>query len=388
MAQAQRLACVVVTPSDHDTVDATLKGLVERIELVDRGSFLVDIVPFTDDEHAQTVLRGLSKGAQVGIANGRFTAEQAARTSAVVPVGKERAFLAGLDVRRLPVGAEMERRLLLLGLKTLGDLAELPKAAVVHQFGRDALLLYDMARGRDPRPLRPDAPPLQIDRVARFLDATTHRGFIREQVQCVSSELADTLVQQGYQAEVVRLSVHLEDLQVLSYKHVLKPPTADPARLCRIAGQLLEVNRLDVPVTQVVVTAFPMRSWHLGATQMSLFQSREEVRQRELDEVIRQIRRRFGAQAIVTAAEIGEPRPKAARVTADQRGFPLSVRLTSGVRRVVELIEHWHEERGWAENERHRDYFQVVLDGAGAVRTLFRNMVDGRWYLERFNRLL
>lgn len=387
MKKIGRFACVVVPTSEHDSTFAVLEGLVERIEALERGRYLVDITPFVNDEHAKSVLLSSCTNARVGIANGRFTAEQAARTSVIVARGQERAFLEPLDVQLLPLSAEMERRLLLLGLKKLGDLAALPQAAVAYQFGRDALLLHEMARGRDPRSLRPDAPPLQLDRAMRFLDPTTHFQTLREQILRLTVETANELTQRGYQAESIRLTLHLEDLQVLASEHILKPPTADAARLCRAATNLLGMSIVRVPIAQIVVTAFPMRAWHLGVQQLSLFQTRDEARQRQLDEVIRQIRRRFGDQVILTASEIGEPKPKPVQVVPDRRGFPLVVRLSYGVRRVVDLIERWHEETGWEENERHRDYFQVALNGSGAVRTLFRNMVDGRWYLERITRL-
>ncbi len=391
MPLLKRWACVVVNRPVHDAAHEALRGLTNDLEVVDFGAFLLDCEPFGDAEAAQAVIRTAiqsSAPVQVGIAGNRFTAEQAARISGIVPPGKERTFLAPLDVRRLPLSAEMERRLIVLGLRTLGDLAALPKAALVNQFGKEAAVLYEMARGRDPRPLRPDAAPLQIDRAAKLLDPSGQRTFIRQESLKLVVEIAAALTQHGYQAEVLRLTLHTEDGQTLAYDQTLKPPTADPERLLWLASRLLERCGLAVPISRIVVTAYPMRSWHLGVQQMTMFQTSEEVRQRQLDEVVRQIRRRFGTQALITAAEMPPPQPVPVNVHASPQGRPLRVRLTYGLRQVVDLIEHWQEERGWGETEQHRDYFQVVLDGAGAVRTVFRNMLTGRWYIDRVTRLL
>ena len=81
---------------------------------------------------------------RLGVADDLFTAEQAARTSAVqdcavVAPGGSRDFLAGLPVEVLendgPQGRECVDLLRRLGLRTLGDLAALPADAAVESLG-------------------------------------------------------------------------------------------------------------------------------------------------------------------------------------------------------------------------------------------------------------
>jgi protein ImuB len=80
----------------------------------------------------------------------------------VVPPDEEKAFLAPRPVSHLPVGEETLRRLALLGLRTLGHLAEIPVEHLVHQFGKEGGLMARLARGEDPAPLVPlqDPEPL------------------------------------------------------------------------------------------------------------------------------------------------------------------------------------------------------------------------------------
>lgn len=105
----------------------------------------------------------------VGIADGRFASGVAARRSAsrgepvVVPPGADptAAFLAPFPVRALAdvggVPEELVDLLVRLGVRTLGQVAELPAAELLARFGPDGARSHTLARGADDRP--PDAVP-------------------------------------------------------------------------------------------------------------------------------------------------------------------------------------------------------------------------------------
>ncbi|HEX6499333.1 MAG TPA: DNA polymerase Y family protein [Micromonosporaceae bacterium] len=105
--------------------------------------------------------------AQVGVADGVFAAELAARTGAIVPPGGTPAFLARLDVATLdrPALVDLLRR---LGVRTLGEFAALPAGDVLSRFGFDAALAHRLAGGRDEKPLAVRQPPVDLDVTASF----------------------------------------------------------------------------------------------------------------------------------------------------------------------------------------------------------------------------
>jgi len=105
----------------------------------------------------------------LGVADGPFAAEQAARRAAsaggpvIVPPGASASFLAPLPAAALgsvlataPALTDLWAR---LGVRTLGDLAALPPAAVMARFGADGAAASRLARGHDERPLAARAPP-------------------------------------------------------------------------------------------------------------------------------------------------------------------------------------------------------------------------------------
>ncbi|HEX3610594.1 MAG TPA: DNA polymerase Y family protein [Sporichthyaceae bacterium] len=93
-----------------------------------------------------------------GVAEGPFAAALAARRGAVVPAGRTPEFLAAqsLEVIDRPELVDLLRR---LGLRTLGEFAQLPAPDVMARFGSDGVFVHRLARGLDPRPPDARVPP-------------------------------------------------------------------------------------------------------------------------------------------------------------------------------------------------------------------------------------
>ena len=109
---------------------------------------------------------------RVGVADGMFTAEQAARRAAaqdswVVPAGQAADFLSRLPVSVLD-DADLVSVLLRLGLRTVGDFAALPVRDVTTRFGRHAAWLHRVARGGDARVASRRQPPLETTQAVTF----------------------------------------------------------------------------------------------------------------------------------------------------------------------------------------------------------------------------
>jgi protein ImuB len=105
----------------------------------------------------------LGAACQVGVADGLFAAELAARTprpgrAVIVAPGETPAFLAPHPVGSLG-NPELADLLPRLGIRTLGEFAALPAAEAANRFGSGGRLAHRLARGLDPRPLAP-RPPL------------------------------------------------------------------------------------------------------------------------------------------------------------------------------------------------------------------------------------
>ena len=104
----------------------------------------------------------------IGLADGPFAAEQAARLawrdkewSRVVESGRSAEFLAPLSVDTLE-RPELVGLLRRLGIRTLGAFAALPTKSVLSRFGVDGALAHRLAGGRDERLLAGRRPPPEL----------------------------------------------------------------------------------------------------------------------------------------------------------------------------------------------------------------------------------
>jgi protein ImuB len=100
----------------------------------------------------------------IGIADGAFAAEQAARRGVVVDPGMSAQFLRDLPIETLdPSGAspliDLLRR---LGIRTLGAFAALPARDVLARFGPDGAWAHRQAGSRDDRPVSGRRPPAEF----------------------------------------------------------------------------------------------------------------------------------------------------------------------------------------------------------------------------------
>lgn len=328
---------------------------------------------------------------QVGLGGSKFVAEQAARAArpgevCVVPPEGEQAFLSPLDISALPLDPEMERRLRLLGVRTLGALVNLPRLAVIRQFGSHAGPLYDMACGIDDRPVHADAPPFQLSRSHAFIDPLSDRAPLLAHVGRMADDLAGELNRRGYQAEGMRLEIVEAAGEANTVGKPVKPPSSSADQLSRLAARMLGTIPIHRPVADLSITVYPLRSSHHGATQLTLFRGdafgARSTFDRPLRETLRRLWERFGDLSVVVASLLLPPEPSPIQVTIDQEGLPRAIVWRRCIREVRSVHEHWRERRRWWAQPIQRDYFRLELDD-GQMRTVFCDLQANQWLLER-----
>ncbi|WP_175935576.1 DNA polymerase Y family protein [Corynebacterium sp. Marseille-P4321] len=151
---------------------ASFDDVAASVEILRPGLVLVDVEAagkfHGGEERALEMLidaasrRGID--AFAGAADEIATAVIAARVGAVVPAGQSRHFLASQPLGALSaevaLGADTATVTSLgqLGVRTLGELAELPPAAVTTRFGAEGMLLHRIASAAPDRRVAPELP--------------------------------------------------------------------------------------------------------------------------------------------------------------------------------------------------------------------------------------
>jgi protein ImuB len=147
--------------------------------------------------------------ARVGIADGLFAAERAARWVAadpvtIVPPGAQGAFLAGLPITLLD-DPELSSLLPRLGIRTLGEFAALRTDDVVARFGPMGARLHALAAGRDPRQATPRIPPRDVDVQVDFEPALDRVDQVAFGVRAAADDFVGALLAQRLVCTALRV---------------------------------------------------------------------------------------------------------------------------------------------------------------------------------------
>ncbi|MET1231897.1 MAG: DNA polymerase Y family protein [Candidatus Limnocylindrales bacterium] len=262
---------------------------------------------------------------RAGIGNTRFGAGVAASMAReatsllAIPAGgaaEEAAFLAPLPIRLLPA-PELEGRFALFGLRRIGDLAALPRSAVVARFGRLGGELHDLAHGLDGRPLRPRRPIERLRAEAELDPPVEQLESLRFVLHHLAGALCEQLAARGAGATCAVLELDLEGparssspgmppdtgQPTLRIEQVLPEPVAQATLVERLLVARLEITTLTAPVVRLALE-LDGRAPQAGS-QLGLFTPQSATAAR-LDWQLSSLAIRFGATSLWRVG-LGDP---------------------------------------------------------------------------------
>lgn len=297
-AEAEALCQVLETASDRVEPHGWGAAYVDMGDGLARNrASAVDLC----QEVGRSVRGALGQNLQpaLGWNSNKFTAQTAARRTPpghlrAVDRAGEQIFLQPLPVTLLPLVQDSLQRLQYLGLRTLGQYAALPRAAVWQQFGQVGIMAHRCARGRDDRPVVPRGQAPQYTAEVEFeLPLTKRSRLVAALVRLVSPLLAglrDNLQACGQ----VRLAVHFDDGSAQERARSFLLPVAGERRVVEALDRLLDGMQWPAPASALAVTL--ARIQDVAAEQLTLFSLDVSANQEKetLGEVERYLTTRFG----------------------------------------------------------------------------------------------
>jgi protein ImuB len=244
--------------------------------------------------------RELGRSPAIGLGSSKFSAAAIARRARpgqprAIPPGGEAAFLAGQPVTLLPLDAETLRRLHLLGLHTLGQLAALPPGALAAQFGQTGRQMAQLAQGHDDRPVAAIQTQAEESITLELHGAVEDGQALATILHTLAADLAARLEKRNYTARRLEVSFHLDDGGQKTTRTTLRQPTHDPARLSREFVRLL--NRPDLPCGVVAVTVTARDLHTVEWRQLNLFGTQLDADDR-LRQLVAALTPRFGGDPL------------------------------------------------------------------------------------------
>ena len=170
------------------------------------------------------------QAAYVGLASGKFAAEVAALASEEVGFSvvdsTDRDFLAPQPVDLLPLPQQTLEQLRLLGVRTMGEYAALPRNSVRLRYGVEGLLAWRLAQGDDRRPVEGRERPLALSDEVQFEWEEHNLDRITFALQGLSERLAARLRFRGMMSRRMRAEIGRSDGQSKSFTLDLPEPSA------------------------------------------------------------------------------------------------------------------------------------------------------------------
>jgi DNA polymerase-4 len=219
----------------------------------------------------------------------------------VIP-GREAAFLAPLDVRRIPgVGKATEKQLNEYGIHCVGDLARLDESFLEERFGKWGLALAGKARGLDAGgwfdvEIGAQEDPKSISHEHTFTEDTADGQLIESTLAQLCVMVGRRLREHALYARTVQLKLRYKDFTTITRARTLDHATQLDTELVRESRVLFRGNwKPGAPVRLIGV--------HAGSLvdvegQMNLLEEEQSGRWRKALGAVDRLRDKFGESAV------------------------------------------------------------------------------------------
>jgi protein ImuB len=242
---------------------------------------------------------------RAGAGQRRFAALAAASVArpgqiVIVEGERERDFLAPLPLSLLPLPPDRYAELEGLGVRRLGDLAQLPGGAVAERLGPDGRQAWRLARGGERRRVRGRAPWAELAEALSFPEAVANELTLRRALGALLDRLLARPERAGRPFRKVALSAKLVGGGSWRCTATLREATAERGRLRAALGPKLA--EIPAPVVELRLEAAELAE-HTG-NQLALVEPRGKELGTRLREGLQQVKASTGTGSVCAVVEV------------------------------------------------------------------------------------
>lgn len=260
----------------------------------------------------QRVRDGIGITASVGLSTNKLVSKVASDAAKpdgllVIEPGGEAAFFAPRPIRDLPmIGPKTAAILAGLGIKTIGELALIPGAAIQAKFGPHGAELHARALGIYDQPVSAGhGVAKSVSRETTFdidePDGARLRAVLRGQAERVAADLA----RQGRAARTVTLKLRFPPFETVARSTTSQITVELADEIFAVAADLFERAWAEHERRPVRLLGLGAANLQERARQLRLGETLEAGR---LADAVSSLRERLGDDAVLRAAELGSPR--------------------------------------------------------------------------------
>lgn len=221
-----------------------------------------------DDIRARLNRAGLSH--HTGLASTRGAAWALARFGGGhAPDGPVLPHIGPLPIAALRLGDSVCNALQRLGIRTIADLAALPRTTLARRFGADVLLRLDQALGEQPEPVSPRPPPPSFAVRMTLPEPIGLSKDVTAGLERLLERICDTLTDRQKGARRLRFTARRVDQANVHVEVRLARPMRDAARIARLFERGVEgldagygIDQIRLEATEVEHLPFRQITHH------------------------------------------------------------------------------------------------------------------------------
>ncbi|MDR3687679.1 MAG: DNA polymerase IV [Coriobacteriia bacterium] len=250
----------------------------------------------------------------------------------IVCPGEEPAFLAPLPTRAMPgVGPRTADRLEALGIRTLGQLAELDDVTALEVLGSHGVGIVARARGRDARSVHENEGVKSVSNERTFATDVRSPADVDGALAALAAKVGQRLRRKGLAGRTVTVKLRFSDFTTKTVRRTLAIATDDEAVFGPVARQLLASAwspGIGLRLLGVGISGFDERSAQLdlfGEEQLGADTATPAPTPRERAQLVRGIdavREKFGDAAVRYGRELKSPGRSRGDATDEARSKP------------------------------------------------------------------
>lgn len=265
-----------------------------------------------------TINRDLKLPCSIGVASNKLVAKIATNVGKaisekdeppnailVVPHGEESQFLKPLPTDALwGVGPKTAMRLAEMGINTVGDIQQWSDEDIIRRFGKHGQDLVRKALGIDDSPvktLRDEAKSVSNERT--YAQDVRDRDEILRTLRNLSALVAKRLGRSNQKGRTIKIKIRWSDFTTITRQVTLHKNTNDEDVIFDCTRRLFEKewkNKRPVRLLGIGVSGFTREPEQLS------FWDVDVARKQKLEEVVREIRSRFGEEILFRGRNLKE----------------------------------------------------------------------------------
>ncbi len=201
------------------------------------------------------------------------------------------------------IGKKTVPKLFNLGIKTIGDLAKADKEFIVKRFGKFGLIMWNYANGIDEQEvISTPEEPKSIGNSITLPNDITNPEEINKIILALCEQVSFRLRKHNLIANTVNIQLRTKDFVDYSHQKQLKYETSSTKEILETAKEIFNEMYKNEPIRLVGVRVDNLENKE--EIQMSFFTQESDIKQEKLDNVLDNLKNKYGYNMITRAGKL------------------------------------------------------------------------------------